>query len=70
MKDAGYDPVKDFTPITQLSINPQVLVVNAELPVRTFKEFVQYAKERPGKLSYGTGNAGSLVAALLLKYAP
>jgi tripartite-type tricarboxylate transporter receptor subunit TctC len=67
MKDAGYDPVKDFTPITQLSINPQILVVHAELPVRTFKEFAQYAKERPGKLSYGTGNAGSLVAALLLK---
>ncbi len=67
MKDLGYDPIKDFTPITQLTSNPQVLVVNADMPVRTLQEFIQYAKERPGKLSYGTGNTGSLVAALLLK---
>jgi tripartite-type tricarboxylate transporter receptor subunit TctC len=67
MKDAGYDPVKDFTPITHLTSNPQILVVNAELPVRNVQEFIKYAKERPGKLSYGVGNAGSLVAASLLK---
>jgi tripartite-type tricarboxylate transporter receptor subunit TctC len=67
MKDAGYDPVKDFTQITHLTSNPQILVVNAELPVRNVQEFIKYAKERPGKLSYGVGNAGSLVAASLLK---
>ncbi len=67
MKDAGYDPVKDFTPIIHLTLNPQILVVNAELPVRNLQEFIRYAKERPGKLSYGVGNAGSLVAASLFK---
>jgi len=67
LKDPGYDPIKDFTPITLVSINPQMLVVNADMPVRTLQEFIKYAKERPGKLSYGIGNAGSLVAAQLLK---
>ena len=67
MKDPGYDPIKDFTPIIRLTINPQILVVNADLPVRTLQDFIKYARERPGKLSYGIGNAGSLVAAQLLK---
>ena len=67
MKDAGYDPVKDFTPITHLTLNPQILVVPADMPVRTLQEFIKYAKERPGKLSFGIGNAGSHVAANLFK---
>lgn len=67
IKDLGYDPVRDFTPITQFSTNPLLLVVNSKLPVNTVQEFIKYAKERPGKLSYGTGNAGGLVAAQLLK---
>jgi len=67
IKDLGYDPVRDFTPITQFTTNPLLLVVNAQLPVKTVQEFVNYAKERPGKLSYGTGNSGGLVAAQLLK---
>nr|WP_315425808.1 tripartite tricarboxylate transporter substrate binding protein [uncultured Albidiferax sp.] len=66
LRNPGYDPLKDFTPITQLSLNPLMLVVNAELPVRTLQEFVSYAKERPGKLNYATGNSGMLVAAKLL----
>lgn len=67
IKELGYDPVRDFTPITQFTTNPLLLVVNAQLPVHTLQEFVKYAKERPGKLSYGTGNSGGLVAAQLLK---
>jgi tripartite-type tricarboxylate transporter receptor subunit TctC len=67
IKDLGYDPVKDFTPITQFTTNPLLLVVNAQLPVNTVQEFVKYAKERPGKLSYGTGNSGGMVSAQLLK---
>lgn len=66
-KELGYDPVKDFTPIMRFTVNPLVLVVNAAMPVRTLQEFIRYAKERPGKLSYGTGNTGSLVAAQMLK---
>lgn len=65
MKEPGYDPVKDFTPIIHLTLNPQVLVVNAELPVRSVQELIKYGKDNPGKLTYGIGNAGSLVAASL-----
>jgi tripartite-type tricarboxylate transporter receptor subunit TctC len=66
LKNPGYDPLADFTPITQLSLNPLMLVVPASLPVRTVQEFIQYARDRPGKLSYATGNSGMLVAAKLL----
>ena len=66
LKNPGYDPIADFTPIAQLSLNPLMLVVPASLPVRTVKEFIQYARDRPGKLSYATGNSGMLVAAKLL----
>ncbi|WP_029000964.1 Bug family tripartite tricarboxylate transporter substrate binding protein [Azohydromonas australica] len=67
MKDLGYDPIKDFTPLTQLSLNPLLLVVNAELPVKNLQEFLRYAREKNGKLNYGIGNSGTLVAAQLLK---
>ena len=66
LKGMGYDPVKDFTPISQISLNPLMLVVPAELPVRSVQEFVRYARQRPGKLNYATGNSGMLVAAKLL----
>lgn len=67
LKEPGYDPLKDFTHISLLGHNPLLLTVNAELPVRTVQEFLKYAKERPGKLNFGTGNAGSLFAAQLLQ---
>ncbi len=56
----GYDPVKDFENITILGRQPNVLVVHSSLPVRTFKEFVDYAKKNPGKLNYGSGGVGSM----------
>jgi tripartite-type tricarboxylate transporter receptor subunit TctC len=67
VKDLGYDPVKDFAPVTLWTINPLLLVVNAELPVHTVPEFVKYARERPGKLNYGIGNTGGQVAVQMLK---
>lgn len=69
IKNLGYDPVKDFVPLTQCSVNPLLLVVHADLPVRSVTELVQHAKAHPGKLSYGAGNTGSLVATQLLKSA-
>lgn len=66
-KELGYDPVKDFTPIIRFTVNPLMLVVRSDMPVRTVPEFIKYARERPGKLNYGTGNSGSLVAAHMLK---
>ena len=55
-----YDAVKDFTPIGMIGATPNVLVVNSGLPVKTVKEFVEYVKKNPGKLSYGSAGQGSL----------
>ena len=55
-----YDAVKDFTPIGMIGATPNVLVVNSALPVKTVKEFVDYVKKNPGKLSYGSAGQGSL----------
>jgi tripartite-type tricarboxylate transporter receptor subunit TctC len=54
-----YDAVKDFAPISLVAITPNVLVVNASLPVNSAKEFVAYAKANAGKLSFGSGSNGS-----------
>ena len=53
-----YDPARDFTPVTQLSISPLVLVVHPSLPARSVKEFIALAKKRPGEISYGTAGPG------------
>ena len=55
-----YDAVKDFTPIGMIGATPNVLVVNSTLPVKTVKEFVDYVKKNPGKISYGSAGQGSL----------
>ncbi len=55
-----YDPIKDFTAIGMIGATPNVLVVNAALPVTTVKEFIDYLKKNPGKVSYGSAGAGSL----------
>ena len=55
-----YDAVKDFTAIGMIGATPNVLVVNSALPVKTVKEFIDYVKKNPGKLSYGSAGQGSL----------
>lgn len=59
IKDSGYDPIKDFTAISMTSDTALVLVVNPALPVRTAKEFIALAKQRPGEISSGSSGAGS-----------
>jgi tripartite-type tricarboxylate transporter receptor subunit TctC len=54
-----YDAVKDFAPITLVAITPNVLVVNAALPVNSAMEFIAYAKANSGKLAFGSGSNGS-----------
>jgi tripartite-type tricarboxylate transporter receptor subunit TctC len=55
-----YDAVKDFTPIGMIGGTPNVLVVNAALPVDDLKGFIDYLKKNPGKASYGSAGQGSL----------
>jgi tripartite-type tricarboxylate transporter receptor subunit TctC len=55
-----YDAIKDFTPVGMIGGTPNVLVVNADLPVRTLAEFVDYLRKNPGKVSYGSAGPGSL----------
>ncbi len=55
-----YDAVKDFTPIGMIGGTPNVLVVNASLPVNSVKELVAYLKKNPGKVNYGSAGPGTL----------
>lgn len=55
----SFDPAKDFTPLTLLVKAPLLLVVNPKLPVKNIREFVDYARNSPGKLSIGNGGAGT-----------
>jgi tripartite-type tricarboxylate transporter receptor subunit TctC len=55
-----YDAIKDFTPIGMIGATPNVLIVNSQVPVKNMREFIDYARKNPGKLSYGTAGQGSL----------
>ena len=56
----SYDAVKDFTPIGMIGATPNVLAINASVPVKTVKEFIDYVRRNTGKVSYGSAGAGSL----------
>jgi tripartite-type tricarboxylate transporter receptor subunit TctC len=58
-KKLPYDPVKDFTPITLLTNSGIALTVNASLPVSTTREFVEYARARPGAVHYASAGGGT-----------
>jgi tripartite-type tricarboxylate transporter receptor subunit TctC len=55
-----YDAVADFSPIAMVGGTSNVLVVESSTKITNLKEFVEYAKKNPGKLSYGSAGAGSL----------
>lgn len=54
-----YDPLKDFVPIAMLAETPYVIAVTPKIEAKTLKEFIALAKERAGKLNYGSAGAGS-----------
>ena len=58
-KDTGYDSVKDFEAISQVSLGPTLLVIRNDIPVKNVKELIEYAKANPGKLSFGSVGVGS-----------
>jgi tripartite-type tricarboxylate transporter receptor subunit TctC len=54
-----FDPVADFSPVTQLASVQTFLVVHPSLPVRSVKELIVLAKSKPGELNYGSGGNGA-----------
>ena len=58
-KHTPFDPVKDFVPIINAGANIICLAVNADLPIRSVADVIDYAKKNPGKLAYGTSGVGS-----------
>ncbi len=54
-----YDPVKDFRPISLLAKVPSLYVVRPDLPVKSLKELIAFAKKNPGRLNYGSAGNGS-----------
>ena len=68
----GYDPKRDFVPISIIGSNPFVMAVSKSIPVANLKEFVTFIKSNPGKYNYASGGSGSvshLSAALFVKRA-
>ena len=67
-KSLSYDPATAFEPVALVSRGKQVLVVSTNLPVRTLKELVEYARQHPNQVNYsspGNGTPGHLAAELL-----
>ena len=54
-----YDPVRDFTPITQLSKFPNMLAVHPSVPVKTLQDVIALAKAKPGQLNYASAGSGT-----------
>lgn len=59
-QDLGYDPRRDFAPVTWLTSAQMVLVVHPSLPVRSVKDLVALARANPGALHYGSAGVGNL----------
>jgi len=68
--DLRFQPLKDFAPIVLIVIQPNILVVNPDLPVRTVGELIALAKTKPGALNYGSAGIGNSqhMAAELFSY--
>ncbi len=66
MKSTPYDPSTDFMPVALQCTIPFILVVNPDLPVKSVKDLIAYAKAQPGKVTYASANASSLVAGSML----
>lgn len=58
-KNLGYDPEKDFEPISLVGEQTNVLYTHPSVPAKTLAEFVAYGKANPGKLSFGSGGIGT-----------
>lgn len=60
VKEKPFDPLRDLEPITNALEGGICLIAGTATPFNTMKEFIEYAKRNPGKLSYGSGGVGAL----------
>ncbi|NYT62483.1 tripartite tricarboxylate transporter substrate binding protein [Alcaligenaceae bacterium] len=69
MKQAPYDPLKDFQSVATFGLNGNVLLVKSDFPANTFEEFLAYIRAHPSDINYSSGSVGSSahLAAELLK---
>ena len=58
-KKLPFDPVRDFLPVSQLASLPHVLVLHPSVPVKTVKELIAFAKEKPGQLNCASSGVGT-----------
>lgn len=66
-RNLPYDPVADFAPVALIGTGVLFVVVNNDLPVRSMREFVEYARAHPGRLNFASGSASSRVAGEMFK---
>lgn len=59
MEKPPYDPLRDFTPIANVGVNPALVAINAASPWKTLEEFLNHARKNPGKVSCGTSGVGT-----------
>lgn len=59
LRKMPFDPDKDLVPVSLAVTVPNILVVHPDAPYKSFKEFVDYARQHPGKVSYASYGAGS-----------
>jgi tripartite-type tricarboxylate transporter receptor subunit TctC len=59
-RELNFKPLEDFAPVSWLTVEPQLLLVNSTVPANSVTEFIAYAKERPGELNFATVGSGGL----------
>ena len=59
LQKLGYDPLRDFAPVSMLATGPTIVVVHPSVPAKSMGEFIALAKSQPGKLTYGSGGNGT-----------
>jgi len=57
--ESGYDPIRDFTPVTQTCVIPMVLVAHPSVPERSVQALIERARAHPGEIAYGSSGVGS-----------
>lgn len=60
LMELPYDPVKDFAPVASVGVSPCMLAIHPGMPANNPKDFIAYARSRPGELNYATSGASGL----------